>query len=209
MSIQGGDIVALVSAGVLEQIGTPFVSDILDRVNDITGRKETNIDKFLIEALIEISRRTCELKYEATGNTTADQNYIGKPTDLVMLDYVVIDDERYDKITFAEFLNQEKDGCVERGTKIYIRPTPIAAYDYTVYYRRLHPSNTTILFRADFFPCIYHLVAAKVYEKYEISDKEAEQRVKYEGQIKMLMNTKADDEDVFVCTPGKKGVIPR
>jgi hypothetical protein len=160
---------------------------LLTDVNQITGRSETSIDSELLEALIEVSVVTRYLQASTTGTTTASQNYIDKPSDMAgrEIDGLVINGEKYDPISWDDFLEGKEEGYCVRGDRIYLLPTPSDAYAYTVYYAQLHPSSLASILIPDVYkPAIKHCVAAKVYEKYEIEDKAAIQIGKFEYEMK-------------------------
>ncbi|HIJ71786.1 MAG TPA: hypothetical protein HPP87_10550 [Planctomycetes bacterium] len=177
-------------------------ADILSRVNQITGRSETDIDDQIYDALLEISERTRALKTSTTGSTTANQAYISKPSDMAgdIIDGLILDTTRYDPITWDEWLDNQGyntgvwpnqasgiSGWVVRGDYIYVRPTPDTVKSYTLYYAKYHPSSLdTILFEDKFRRAIIHLTAAFVYEKYEIDDQQEKEMVLYEREINRL-----------------------
>jgi hypothetical protein len=170
-------------------------AELLIRVNQITGRAETSIDTELLEVVEEIARRTCSITAESTGNATENVAYITKPADSVMIDYVVVDGEKLDKITFSEYLQDRLNGFVERGTKIYIRPTPVSALSYTIYYRQEHPATVeTISLDDKYKPAVIAFTASKIYDKYEIYDKRDAQEQLYERLLE-----KVSEPETFIC----------
>lgn len=179
-----------ITGGVLGAMLTE--ADILTRVNQITGRAESSITTYLQEVLEDISKRTFALEAEETGNTTAGQSYVDKPADMVgdMIASVVIDDEPIYPISWNEWTLDDEPGYCFRADRIYLRPTPDGATAYTVYYSRIHPDVTVegILFPVTFRDVIIQGVSAKVYESYEITDKQAERMGLYEKGIFKLTN---------------------
>jgi hypothetical protein len=160
---------------------------LLNSVNGMTGRNETatTFDPWLLEVLIEMSARTRYLKTSTTGTTTADQNYISVPSDMAgsEIDGLVINDARYDPISWDDFMGGKKEGYVVMGDSIYLSPTP-GAYSYTLYYSKVHPTSlTTILFPDVFQPAVEHGCAAKVYAHYEIMDKLSSQLTLFENEM--------------------------
>ena len=168
--------------------------DILTRVNQITKRSLTasEFEDLLYEALLRISRRTCDLKTSVTG-TLSSTNYIDKPSDFVKVDSLVVDTNFVlEPITFDEYLRDRVHGYVVKGDKIYYRYESDTE-DYTLYYSYEHPSDlTTILLGEKYSRAIYHLCSALVYEDYEIYDRMEEQLVLYEREMKWLS---MDDDD--------------
>ena len=176
---------------------------ILTKVNQITSRAETDIDAEIIESLIEISRRTGCLKTRLD-STIADTTlgYFTKPTDLIgeMIDALYVE-ERYDSITLAELLNKTHSGYVVYGTRIYYYPIPPSTSAYSLYYRKVHASTAdTIELPDEYYPALYHYVASKVYEKYEINDQQKNQLDLYEIEL-----AKVTPVDAVVCTARQSG----
>jgi hypothetical protein len=162
---------------------------LLTDVNSITGRSETatTFDPLLLEVLIEVSARTRYLKTTAAGITTEDQNYIDKPSDMAgsVIDGLVINGEKYNPISWDDFLEGEETGYCVMGDKIYLSPTPDSAYSYTLYYARIHPSSMDTILLPDIFkPAVKHLCCSKVYGKYEIRDKQVEEYQYFENEMR-------------------------
>jgi len=171
-------------------------TDILSRVNQITGRAETDIDDILLEALVEIADRTCILKTSATGTLSASTNTISKPAGLIVINAFDLDGDILDAITFEEYLANKLPGYVLRGSSIYVKPADNTDRSYTIYYSKKPVAVSELSdFGSEFQPAIVRLVASKVYDNYEITDKRNEQYALFENELAKL----SIDDEMPVC----------
>lgn len=163
-------------------------ADILLRVNAITERSLTDIDDELLEVLLDISGRDSFLTSSVSG-TFITGNTIAIPTDMAILDEIVVNSTRLEKITFAEYLDQTS-GYAQKGNLIYIYPTPATGVTYTVYYGKTHSEDVeTIEFGTRFRKAIIEGVVAAIYNALDNYDKAREHTVLYENEISKLMGS--------------------
>jgi hypothetical protein len=182
-------------------------SEILNKVNQITGRGFESVDDIKVnleEALIQIGEQGALRKTSTSGSTTAGQSYIDAPSDLLSLEKVYIDDVLYDFITWEEYLDNCIRGVVLRDGKIYIRPNPTSSQSYTIYYSKTHAGDAdNIEFDDRYKPAIYRLVASKVYDDYEQIEKADRQRQLYRIELQRLIDNQPDNTPLIV--QGRRG----
>jgi len=164
------------------------VADIKSRVVQITKRNTSDVtDEIILEACNEIALRTGILKGSASGTISSGTNTATAPTDMLSdtsVETFYLGTDILDPISFEEWREGKKRGyCVCNGT-IYVTPTPNNDKSYTIYYDKTHGALSTNLEFPDIYqPAVVQLVAAKVYEDFEIEDKAEYRQGKYENEL--------------------------
>lgn len=166
------------------------VSDILARVNQITGRELTTVNEQLLEACNDIALRTGSLKASASGTIAANTNSATAPTDMLAdtaVEAFYLDDEILSAISYDEYLEGRIRGyCIYNGT-IYVKPSSNEARTYTLNYLKKHAAiGANLEFPDTFKPAILRLTTALVYEDYEMNERAMYQRQLYEAEMVKL-----------------------
>jgi hypothetical protein len=174
-------------------------TEILDKVNAITRRAETDIDDEIQAILRDISVRENFLFKESLLSTTSGDNVYSLPADYKAKLALTCEDSEEEvliKIPFHVYLkNKESEGS---GTPEYfaihnkffwLLPIPDDVFTLTLHYAILHPMDADdILYDEEFRECIVQGTAWKVYERYEIFDRGEAKRIRYEAEINKLRN---------------------
>lgn len=162
---------------------------VLTRGNKICKRSETDIDDILLEAMREISGRTGVLVTETTDSTVADQAYISAPSDLandLIHSFYLDSDLPWDKITWLEYLNNNKAGYCLHNDLIYMRPNPSSVQTAHIQHSYFDDDVDNIELPDKFQPALVRLVAAKLFEKYERYDETKVQLVLYQRELSLV-----------------------
>ncbi len=161
-------------------------TNILSRVNQITGREETSILTELAEVLEELSYRLYAIKSSAAGTLSANTSSFAVPSDFIDVDVLEVDDEELDRITYEEYKQGYINGYAVYNGNIYVNPTPGSDKTYTLYYFGYHAavsSGGTISFNDKYKNAIIYGVCEKVYDNYEINDRAEYMRKKFEIEL--------------------------
>lgn len=164
-------------------------ASVLSRVNQICKRSETDIDDILLEAMIEISKRTGSVAELATGTTVAETAYVSQPDDLagkLVHSFYLNDDPPMKLLTWSQYLNNNFYGyCLYKG-RIYIRPTPSNSTDiYYCEYSKIDDDVDGIELDPVFKEALSRLTASKLFGKYQLYDDEDAQLTVYERALRI------------------------
>jgi len=112
-------------------------------------------------------------KIRASDTTTADQQYIDKPDDVGILEYLIVDGVALDPMTRIEYNTYTANGAVvptgkpthfvDKGNKWYVFPTPNGIYDVIEEYYKIPATITSDLSTEidfPFVPILIHYCAA-------------------------------------------------
>lgn len=156
-------------------------AEILARVNQRTQRELTSIDDYLAEALTELSKRIGCFKSEYSGTLTGSSLSLQSKT--FQVDSFMIGNDYPDKISLSEYHEDFSGYAIDIDTgHLYLYPSASSS-SYTIWYRRYTDDVDNIEFSDCWKMALVYLVAAKVYDDYELDDDSIKMLNKYELEI--------------------------